>query len=487
VSRQRFDTCLKSLSQKTDPAYYTSFAMAADTNAIREALGYDKINIFGTSYGTWLGQIYLGLYGSTVNGILLEGVVGPWNNPYLKAGSNFDASLNHVFDVCKADAACNQAYPDLPGKLKTALDSLKAKPLQVSGVSSLTGKAYPVVMTPNRLLGTLREMLAQGSAVASIPKMIGDAADGVYTYAAAIQVSLAEQSDSLSLGVFQSVACAESVAFFTDDMIKQYMTGSFYGLGDELILDIVDSCKGWRSAELDAAQLAPVKSERPVLIFSGGFDPITPVAFGEETNKRLSHSTLAVFPYEGHGVLPFNGCAQSLAAQFFKTPDAPIDTQCTTRDVKQVFDGTYTVDWAPYQDPNGAFSVQIPKDWAVLPAKESNSRFTFFASPKGTGAQQYLGVWNSTNTTGGTAAVQPQAEAALKAQFGSLDLATTLTMGGVTVSQYSLTTPDEVYAGALIIFSAGQNARVVWYAAPLNEFSATFSEIAIKVLTSLRG
>jgi hypothetical protein len=434
-----------------------------------------------------LGQIYLGLYGSTVNGILLEGVVGPWNNPYLKAGSNFDASLNRVFEACKADTACNQAYPDLPGKLQTALDALKAKPLQVSGISSLTGKGYPVTMTPNRLLGAIREMLSQGSAVASIPKTINDAANSVFSYAAAIQISTAEQSDAVSLGLFQSVVCGESVAFFTDDMVKQYMTGSFYGLGDELIVDMIDSCKRWRSAELDAAQLAPVKSERPVLIFSGKFDPITPVAFGEETNQRLSQSTLAVFPYEGHGVLPFSACAQAMAAQFFTTPDGPVDTKCTTQDVKQVFDGAYTTEWAPYQDPGGKFSVQIPKGWEALPAKQSDSRFTFFASPQGTGAPWYLGTWNATSAAGDAASIQSQAEAALKAQFGSLDLATTITMGGVTIAQYSLTTPDEVYAGALILFTLGQNTRVVWYAAPLNVFSATFSEIAVKVMTSLKG
>jgi uncharacterized protein YgfB (UPF0149 family) len=434
-----------------------------------------------------LGQIYLGLYGSTVNGILLEGVVGPWNNPYLKAGSNFDAALNRVFEACQADTACNQVYQDLPGKLQTALDSLKARPLQVAGISSLTGKTYPVVMTPNRLLGALREMLAQGNLVASIPKTISDAANSTFSYAAAVQVSLTEQFDSVSLGLFESVACAESVAFFTDDLVKQYMTGSFYGLGDELILDMIDSCKGWRSAELDAAQLAPVKSDRPVLIFSGKFDPITPVAFGEETNQRLSHSTLAVFPYEGHGVLPFSVCAQSIAAQFFATPDAPVDTQCAAQNIKQVFDGAYTTTWAPYQDPGGKFSVQIPKGWEALPAKQNDASLAFFASPQGTGAPWYLGVWSAPSAAGGAASLQSRAEAALKAQFGSLDLATTVTMGGVSISQYNLTTPDEVYVGALVMLPAGQNTRVVWYAAPLNVFSATFAEIAVKVVITLQG
>src|SRR5262249_24204828 len=150
---------------------------------------------------------------------------------------------------------------------------------------------------------------------------------------------------NVSQGMFYSIVCSENVAFYTDALIAQDHQHTIF---EQLDNSSQQECKGWPSAGLDPVDVAPVKSDRPVLILSGGFDPITPVSFGNETHTRLAKSQLAVFPYEGHGVIIGSWCAENLVAAFFKAPTRALDTSCTRQDIKPVFTGTYQVSFKPY-------------------------------------------------------------------------------------------------------------------------------------------
>src|SRR5258708_27030999 len=214
----------------------------------------------------------------------------------------------------------------------------------------------------------------------------------------------AEIAPQVSLGLYYSVHCSESLPFYTAEVLKQVKPGAFYGLGDKNVEQLKAVCKAWRSAELAPEDVAPVKSDRPVLIMVGAFDPITAPAFAQQSHKRLSHSTLALFPYQAHGPIVGSKCAQTITATFLNAPDQPVDTSCTAKDVKPIFLGAYNVDLVPYSDPNGTFSANVPKDWAVQ-STQSKGPLTFFASPDGA---QLLGIGVFKNT---------KAAAAQKAAF----------------------------------------------------------------------
>jgi fermentation-respiration switch protein FrsA (DUF1100 family) len=62
---------------------------------------------------------------------------------------------------------------------------------------------------------------------------------------------------------------------------------------------------------------APVISDKPVLILSGGLDPVTPPAAGEEVARTLSHSRHIVAAGYGHIVSP-NACAPRLIEKFIE-------------------------------------------------------------------------------------------------------------------------------------------------------------------------
>ncbi|MCC7206139.1 MAG: alpha/beta fold hydrolase [Anaerolineae bacterium] len=484
-SRERYTACLNRLAATTDPAQYTTAALADDTDAVRAALGYDQINIFGSSYGTWLGQIYLARHGDHVNAAVLEGTVGPWNEHVLSVGQNIQDTLYRVFDLCAADADCNRTYPDLRTRLDEAVQALSV-PAKALGISAASGQSYAVVITRDDFLGTLQALLDTGSSVATIPKVVTDAARGQFTTPATIMVALAEQADSVSLGMFQSIICAESLAYATPDDIQKAMDGSFYGTGDAVIESLIDGCRVWRSGEVDPADIAPARSDRPVLILAGGFDSRTPVAYAEEADARLSRSTLAVFPYQGHGILPFSGCAQQLAAQFFLTPDAPLDVSCAAQDTAPRFQGAVQLQFERYNDPAGAFRVNIPLGWQRQPdpAGSDTQGMAFFQPPESEGARQILGI----GAFGAVSAdeAQRRAEAVIAARFGAVNARGALDVFGMKLIEYSARVGDDIGSGALIIIPAGGSTRVIWYAAPPNVFVSVFENIVVGVTPSLQ-
>jgi pimeloyl-ACP methyl ester carboxylesterase len=114
---------------------------ANDIESLRKALGAEKINYYGFSYGTYLGQVYATKYKSRVNKVVFDGVVDPsrvWYKANLDQDYAFDKSIDEFFTwVAKYDsiyhlgtneAAVEKAY-------YAALAKLKAKPTSKLGPS----------------------------------------------------------------------------------------------------------------------------------------------------------------------------------------------------------------------------------------------------------------------------------------------------------------------------------------------------------------
>ena len=70
--------CAKELAARgVDAAQYTTLAWIADLDAVRAALGYAKINLWGGSYGTRAALEYLRRHPDRVRSVVLDGVAPP--------------------------------------------------------------------------------------------------------------------------------------------------------------------------------------------------------------------------------------------------------------------------------------------------------------------------------------------------------------------------------------------------------------------------
>ena len=98
---------------------YTSTVAADDLDAVRAALGYDTIDLYGTSYGGELAQYYLRQHADHVRVAILDGTT-PLDVPVLELlAANSQHALDLLIARCAADAACHAAFPDLATEWST--------------------------------------------------------------------------------------------------------------------------------------------------------------------------------------------------------------------------------------------------------------------------------------------------------------------------------------------------------------------------------
>ncbi len=91
---------------------YTTSVAVRDLDQVREALGYERINLYGNSYGTRVAQHYARRYPKSTRTVILDGVVNP--EVVLGPAIAIDAerALERILKRCARDAACAKAFTD---------------------------------------------------------------------------------------------------------------------------------------------------------------------------------------------------------------------------------------------------------------------------------------------------------------------------------------------------------------------------------------
>ncbi len=104
--------CRQELSKRADLAYYTTSVAVKDLDAVRAALGYTQINLYGGSYGTRVAEHYLRRYPEHTRAVILDGVIAP--EEVLGPNTAIDAenALQSVFKRCLETAECKTRFGD---------------------------------------------------------------------------------------------------------------------------------------------------------------------------------------------------------------------------------------------------------------------------------------------------------------------------------------------------------------------------------------
>jgi pimeloyl-ACP methyl ester carboxylesterase len=123
---------------------------------------------------------------------------------------------------------------------------------------------------------------------------------------------------SLSLGMYFSVTCSESVPFITEKDIRRETDATF--LGDYRVRVHQRACREWPQAMVPGQFTSAVKSNAPVLLLSGEVDPASPHWLGVEVARHLPNSLQATIPHGGHGY--FSACISGITAEFLSKGSA---------------------------------------------------------------------------------------------------------------------------------------------------------------------
>jgi pimeloyl-ACP methyl ester carboxylesterase len=325
-------TCRRELEQKADLRLYTTSIAVEDLDALRSALGYERIVLWGGSYGTRVAMEYLRRHGDHVERAILDAVAGL--DSYMPLYFAFDAqrAFDRVVDDCGAEPACANAFPDLDDAFRTVLDRLREAPVQVTIRTGADNRRTEVPYSIGDFGYTIRGMLYDTRLTARLPAMLdlaarsGDLAGFANEYYRRSDTL----GDHLANGMYLSVVCAEDVPFITDDAALRWTAGTF--LGSYLIADYRRACSLWVRGEIPPDYHHTVQSDVPVLLLSGGRDPSTPPRWADRAVAGLANGRHVVFPAGGHGV-GNTPCGMAIIRDFLSGAEPPvIDASCAASD-----------------------------------------------------------------------------------------------------------------------------------------------------------
>lgn len=363
-------TCRDQLvSEGHNLSAYNTTQSAADVNAIRLALGYDQLNVFGGSYGSFLAQAVAREYPDIVRSMVINSV-WPLEESFFVAAPivTSDAALR-LLAACEMDEDCDQAYPDLEQVFFDVIERLNGEPVTITVTHAVTGKQYGVLLTGDRVYSNLVGFLYLTQFIPLLPEAIYDVYNGDYELMAQLQGTYLALYEATSRGMLFSVVCAEDlIGQEPEELLQNYDTlpDALKGAVDpEQALDygIFAICEQWPVEEHDPTFKEPLISDVPTLILEGEFDPVTPMVFAEKVAANLSNSYLYEFPGVGHNITVATDCSRRMIGDFIADPSRAPETSCIS-DLGAGF-------LIPYEDPAGLYTIPIPSNWIVREDEES--------------------------------------------------------------------------------------------------------------------
>ena len=316
-------------NEGVDLAAYNSLENAADIDSIRQALGYDKVNFYGVSYGSLLGFHLLRTHPEWLRSAVLDGIVPPDRNFLEDASQSGYRSFQLMFETCQQDKACHKAYPNLESDFVALVKQLNEKPIQVMATDMENFKDYPALVDGYTLVSMFHQMLYSSDIVVALPRTVYDLKHGKTEFFGKM-LGLVSFDRTMSEGMYYSVICSED-ADINFEKAKENLVGLPEWMTDgegEDLKSITGICKTWGSTDLNPAIDEVVKSSIPVLLLNGEMDPITPPVYGEHASQSLENVTNLVFPGMGHGQFASNDCATSISLSFLNDPTQKVDASC---------------------------------------------------------------------------------------------------------------------------------------------------------------
>ena len=316
------------LEQRADLTQYTTSIAMDDLDDVRAWLGYDRINLFGLSYGTRAALVYLRQHPEHVRSAILACVAPTDLKMPLHHSEAGARAADLLLGECEQDVACHAAFPQIRDDWKNALAQLEKQPARVEYSPPNKSAPTTVEIQPGVFGEKIRTWMYERDKAARIPLIVHHAAGG--DFAPFLKEAIAPSiPDFVADGMYLSVTCAEDVPFIDPAEAANLTAGNPFG--DYRVFQQTRACSMWPRGEIPTDFLEPVRSNAPVLIFSGNMDPVTSPEYGEEVAKYLPNSRHVIIPEAGHGVdgMTDPGCIDRIAIEFLDRGDAKnLDVSC---------------------------------------------------------------------------------------------------------------------------------------------------------------
>lgn len=378
VAKRQFETLMacrdRYVSEGINLSVYNTRQSAADVEALRVALDYELVNLYGASYGSQLAQAVMRDHPEYIRSVAMNSVLPIEKSIFLDTSITASQAILELLSACMDDQACAASYPGLQEELFDVVDALNLNPIPMTLTNPLSGQQYEALLTGDGVVGNLFTFLYISRIIPVLPKAIHDMAGGDYSLMQQLSSARLALLDELSRGMMLSVLCRDDLIGRT----RQDQLDIRAGLPDPLVSNIDDEaliqygafglCENWPVTEDEAWVKEPVESDIPTLLIAGEFDPITPPVYAQLVAEKLRDAHFIEFSSMGHDVLS-SPCVQSIAGSFIENPRDFSIHSCVNEMGSIAFDlpspETELV-LIPFEDEARGFQGLIPEGWQEL-------------------------------------------------------------------------------------------------------------------------
>lgn len=320
--------CIARLRQDNDLAQYATWIAVRDADAVRAALGYGAVNLWGASYGTRAALEYLRQFPDRVRSAVLDGMAPATMQLPASFAVDGEAALAKLVAGCEADAGCRTRHPELKAAIERLLAGI-GDGVEVTVPHPLSGARERLRLDRGGLANLLRAPLYAPTLAAVLPYALAQAAQGDYAPLVALATAVGGSAqENFAEGMHFAVICAEDMPR-VDDAAAAAAAGTRFGTG---VLEMYQRvCREVPVRPAPEGFYAVPAAKAPVLLLSGGLDPATPPRHAEAIAKALPNARHLVAPNLGHGV-SMQGCAPELVQRFIRQASFNgIDAACLER------------------------------------------------------------------------------------------------------------------------------------------------------------
>ncbi|RSS83125.1 alpha/beta hydrolase [Streptomyces sp. WAC06614] len=305
---------------------------ARDIDVVRAALGEQKLNFLGVSYGTYIGGVYATLFPTHVRRMIVDSVVNPSKEKiWYEANLDQDVAFQMRWDDWKAWVAKNDAVfhiGDTAEKVEAKWRELRA-----------TAKAHPIggVVGPAELLGFFQSAPYYDSSWVPVARtwsayLAGDTQALVDAIAPDMSDTAGNATAENGNAVYTAVECADakwptSWAKWDRDNTALHQEYPFLTWSNAW-MNL--PCATWRAKQQQPIEVGARRGLPPVLIVQSERDAATPYDGAVELHRRLAGSRLITEKDAGsHGVTGLkNECINSRVDAYLLT--GKVDTYDVT-------------------------------------------------------------------------------------------------------------------------------------------------------------
>jgi pimeloyl-ACP methyl ester carboxylesterase len=312
-------------------AYFSTEQAAKDMDAVRSAVGDEKLTYLGYSYGTLLGATYAQLFPQKVRGLVLDGAVDP-KQGYI-AGSEsqakgFERAFTNFTTWCKATAAECPISADPRGAVTDALAKAKASPVKgADGRDATSGWIFVAVISS----------LYTESGWKSLAKAIDDLqagnAKGVLDLADQYADRKRDGSYSNLFDANLTVNCADTDDAPSLQTIRQLQTqwrAKYPLFGAALAIGMMP-CTFW-PGKRDPYPVGAATGAPPIVVVGTTGDPATPYENTAQLAAMLGTGRVLTWEGEGHTAYPSTSCITAAVDRYLIDLTVPAEGQrCPAR------------------------------------------------------------------------------------------------------------------------------------------------------------